>query len=65
VNGTNGVTVNGAKVTSADIACSNGVIHVTTRVLLPAKPVVFRPAPAVARRSALSCRFASPRRKRS
>ncbi|GAA3995826.1 fasciclin domain-containing protein [Sphingomonas humi] len=35
VNGTNGVTVNGAKVTSADIACSNGVIHVIDTVLMP------------------------------
>jgi uncharacterized surface protein with fasciclin (FAS1) repeats len=35
VNGTNGVTVNGAKVISADIACSNGVIHVIDTVLLP------------------------------
>ena len=36
VDGTNGVVVNGAKVTSADIACSNGVIHVIDSVLLPA-----------------------------
>ena len=35
VDGTNGVTVNGAKVTSADIACTNGVIHVIDTVLLP------------------------------
>lgn len=35
VDGTNGVTVNGAKVTSADIACSNGVIHVIDTVILP------------------------------
>lgn len=35
VDGTSGVTVNGAKVTSADIACSNGVIHVIDTVLLP------------------------------
>jgi uncharacterized surface protein with fasciclin (FAS1) repeats len=35
VDGTNGVTVNGAKVTSADIACSNGVIHVIDTVLMP------------------------------
>lgn len=34
-----GVTVNGAKVTSADIAASNGVIHVIDAVILPpAKP---------------------------
>ena len=35
VDGTNGVTVNGAHVTTADIACSNGVIHVIDTVLLP------------------------------
>ena len=35
VDGTNGVTVNGAKVTSADIECTNGVIHVIDTVLLP------------------------------
>lgn len=35
VDGTNGVTVNGAKVVTADIACSNGVIHVIDAVLLP------------------------------
>jgi uncharacterized surface protein with fasciclin (FAS1) repeats len=35
VDGTDGVTVNGAKVTSADIACSNGVIHVIDAVLMP------------------------------
>ena len=37
VDGTNGVTVNGAKVVTADIACTNGVIHVIDAVLLPAK----------------------------
>ncbi len=36
VDGTmSGVTVNGAHVTSADIACDNGVIHVVDEVLLP------------------------------
>ncbi|MBZ0261940.1 MAG: fasciclin domain-containing protein [Hyphomicrobiales bacterium] len=35
VDGTNGVTVNGATVTSADIACTNGVIHVIDTVILP------------------------------
>jgi len=35
VDGTNGVTVNGAKVVKADIACTNGVIHVIDAVLLP------------------------------
>ena len=35
VDGTHGVTVNGAKVVSADIACTNGVIHVIDAVLLP------------------------------
>lgn len=35
VDGTHGVTVNGAKVTQADIACTNGVIHVIDTVLLP------------------------------
>ena len=36
VDGTNGVTVNGAHVTQADIVCTNGVIHVIDKVLLPA-----------------------------
>ena len=35
VDGTNGVTVSGAKVTKADIECSNGVIHVIDSVILP------------------------------
>jgi uncharacterized surface protein with fasciclin (FAS1) repeats len=35
VDGTDGVTVNGAKVVSADIACTNGVIHAIDTVLLP------------------------------
>ncbi|WP_291980752.1 fasciclin domain-containing protein [Luteitalea sp.] len=35
VDGTDGVTVNGAKVVTPDIACSNGVIHVIDAVLLP------------------------------
>jgi uncharacterized surface protein with fasciclin (FAS1) repeats len=34
VDGTNGVVVNGAKVVTADIACSNGVIHVIDTVIL-------------------------------
>lgn len=35
VDGTNGVRVNDATVTSADVAASNGVIHVIDTVLLP------------------------------
>jgi uncharacterized surface protein with fasciclin (FAS1) repeats len=35
VDGTNGVTVNGAKVIAADILCTNGVIHVIDTVILP------------------------------
>lgn len=35
VDGTDGVTVDGAKVVTADIDCSNGVIHVIDAVLLP------------------------------
>ncbi|MEL6365535.1 MAG: fasciclin domain-containing protein [Pseudomonadota bacterium] len=35
VDGTNGVTVNGAKVVKADIKTSNGVIHVVDAVLIP------------------------------
>ncbi len=35
VDGTNGVTVNGANVVSADVSASNGVIHVIDTVLLP------------------------------
>lgn len=35
VDGTNGVTVSGATVTSADIECTNGVIHVIDTVIMP------------------------------
>jgi uncharacterized surface protein with fasciclin (FAS1) repeats len=35
VDGMSGVSVNGAKVVTADIACSNGVIHVIDTVLMP------------------------------
>lgn len=35
VDGTDGVTVNGARVITADIACTNGVIHAIDTVLLP------------------------------
>lgn len=35
VNGMDGVTVNGAKVVSPDIACTNGVIHVIDSVIMP------------------------------
>jgi uncharacterized surface protein with fasciclin (FAS1) repeats len=35
VNATHGVKVNNARVVKADIAASNGVIHVIDRVLLP------------------------------
>ena len=35
VDGTDGVTVDGAKVVAADIVCTNGVIHVIDAVLLP------------------------------
>lgn len=35
VDATNGVTVDGAKVVTADIACTNGVIHVIDTVLRP------------------------------
>jgi len=35
VDGTDGVTVDGAKVVTADIACSNGIIHVIDSVILP------------------------------
>ena len=35
VAGASGVTVNGAKVVSADVAASNGVIHVIDAVILP------------------------------
>ena len=35
IDGTSGVTVNGANVVAADIAASNGVIHVIDTVLLP------------------------------
>jgi len=35
VDGTNGVTVNGAHVVTPNIECTNGVIHVIDSVLLP------------------------------
>ena len=35
IDATNGVMVNNAKVTKADIECSNGVIHVIDTVLMP------------------------------
>jgi uncharacterized surface protein with fasciclin (FAS1) repeats len=35
VDGMSGVTINGAKVVTADIACTNGVIHVIDTVLMP------------------------------
>jgi uncharacterized surface protein with fasciclin (FAS1) repeats len=35
INATNGVTIDGAKVMTADIETSNGVIHVIDRVILP------------------------------
>lgn len=35
VDGTNGVKVNGAKVTTADIGCTNGVIHIIDTVMMP------------------------------
>jgi uncharacterized surface protein with fasciclin (FAS1) repeats len=35
VDGTDGVKVNGASVTAADIECTNGVIHVIDAVLMP------------------------------
>merc|ERR1712146_173430 len=34
-----GVTFGGAKVTGADIACSNGVIHQIDKVVLPPAPI--------------------------
>ena len=36
VDGTSGVTVSGAKVVTADIECTNGVIHVIDKVIMPA-----------------------------
>lgn len=35
VDGTDGVIVAGAKVVTADIACTNGIIHVIDSVILP------------------------------
>jgi len=35
VDGTHGVNVNGAKVVTPDILCTNGVIHVIDTVLMP------------------------------
>jgi uncharacterized surface protein with fasciclin (FAS1) repeats len=36
IDGTNGVKVNDATVTTADIKATNGIIHVIDKVLLPA-----------------------------
>ncbi len=35
IDGTNGVHVNGASVTTADVECSNGMIHAIDTVLMP------------------------------
>lgn len=35
IDATDGVMINGAKVVTADIECSNGVIHVVDTVLMP------------------------------
>ncbi|MDZ4691882.1 fasciclin domain-containing protein [Terricaulis sp.] len=35
IDGANGVTVNGSKVVTADVDCSNGVIHVIDTVIMP------------------------------
>ena len=35
VDGSDGVVVSGATVTSADIECTNGVIHVIDTVIMP------------------------------
>jgi len=35
INAENGVMINDAKVVTADIECSNGVIHVIDKVLMP------------------------------
>ena len=35
IDASNGVMINNAKVTTADIECSNGVIHVIDTVLMP------------------------------
>lgn len=35
VDGTDGVSVDGAKVVTADIACTNGIIHIVDSVILP------------------------------
>jgi uncharacterized surface protein with fasciclin (FAS1) repeats len=35
IDATNGVMINDATVTQADIECSNGVIHVIDTVLMP------------------------------
>ena len=35
IDGTDGVMVSGATVTSADIECTNGVIHVIDTVIMP------------------------------
>src|SRR5512137_503261 len=48
INTTDGVTIGGAKVTKTDIVCSNGVIHIVDRVILPpveVKTVTPTPTP--------------------
>ena len=47
IDGTDGVTVNGAKVVKADVRASNGIIHVIDRVILPgAAPSATAAAPS-------------------
>ena len=40
INTKGGITVDGAKLVTPDIACSNGIIHVISAVLIPKPPVV-------------------------
>lgn len=58
VDGTDGVTVNGAKVVTADIACTNGVIHVIDRCCCQPAETLYNSAPGQQCPGAIGWRYA-------
>jgi plastocyanin/PBP1b-binding outer membrane lipoprotein LpoB len=60
INTTDGVVIGGAKVTKTDIVCSNGVIHVIDRVILPPVEVkTATPTPTPTPRPSVTITFTS------